>query len=92
VKAGQIVKVKVLTADARTKRISLSIKALLEPAAPRGGGQRPAPATGSAQARPNPQKPGQQAPPMRAKTPPVPPPPATMNDKIAALTARFQKR
>jgi len=32
VKAGQIVKVKVLTADARTKRIALSIKALLEPA------------------------------------------------------------
>ena len=35
VKAGQIVKVKVLTADARTKRVSLSIKALMEPAASR---------------------------------------------------------
>ena len=33
VKTGQIVKVKVLSADTRTKRISLSIKALLEPAA-----------------------------------------------------------
>lgn len=32
VKAGQIVKVKVLSADARTKRIALSIKALQEPA------------------------------------------------------------
>ncbi|WP_158750908.1 Tex family protein [Acidobacterium sp. S8] len=32
VKAGQIVKVKVLSADARTKRISLSMKALMEPA------------------------------------------------------------
>jgi protein Tex len=35
VKAGQIVKVKVLSADAKTKRISLSIKALHEPG-PRG--------------------------------------------------------
>ena len=34
VKAGQIVKVKVLSADPKTKRISLSIKALQAPAAP----------------------------------------------------------
>jgi uncharacterized protein len=33
VKTGQIVKVKVLSADAKTKRIALSMKALLEPAA-----------------------------------------------------------
>jgi len=33
VKTGQIVKVKVLSADTKTKRIALSIKALLEPAA-----------------------------------------------------------
>jgi protein Tex len=33
VKTGQIVKVKVLSADTKTKRISLSIKALLEPSA-----------------------------------------------------------
>jgi len=31
VKAGQIVKVKVLSADAKTKRIALSMKALQEP-------------------------------------------------------------
>jgi uncharacterized protein len=31
VKAGQIVKVKVLSADVKTKRISLSMKALMEP-------------------------------------------------------------
>ena len=30
-KTGQIVKVKVLSADTKTKRIALSIKALLEP-------------------------------------------------------------
>ena len=38
VKAGQIVKVKVLSADLKTKRIALSIKALMAPAQ---GGQRP---------------------------------------------------
>jgi protein Tex len=32
VKAGQIVKVKVLSADVKTKRIALSMKALMEPA------------------------------------------------------------
>ena len=76
VKAGQIVKVKVLNADARTKRVSLSIKALLEAPAQRNGeprsnfGRQSAPAS-----------------------PPKPPsPPLTMNDKIAALTARWQKR
>ncbi|MFC6646242.1 Tex family protein [Granulicella cerasi] len=39
-KAGQIVKVKVLSADAKTKRISLSIKQLLAPSAPQGGGKK----------------------------------------------------
>jgi uncharacterized protein len=34
VKAGQIVKVKVLSADPKTRRISLSIKALQAPAGP----------------------------------------------------------
>ncbi len=98
VKAGQIVKVKVLTADARTKRISLSIKALLEPAAQRGAGVRPA--GNMNQARPvagpvtAPKKPGPSTP-VRGKVS-APPPPApvaaTMDDKIAALTARWQKR
>lgn len=46
-KVGQIVKVKVLSADAKTKRIALSIKALQEPA-PRGG--KP---TGKPSARPD---------------------------------------
>jgi uncharacterized protein len=40
-KAGQIVKVKILTVDAKTKRISLSIKALLSPVA---AASRPRPA------------------------------------------------
>ena len=76
VKAGQIVKVKVLSADARTKRVSLSIKALLEAPVQRNGGPR--------------SNSGRQSAPASLPKPPSPPP--TMNDKIAALTARWQKR
>jgi len=42
VKAGQIVKVQVLNADPKTKRIALSMKALMPPAAPQPK-PRPAP-------------------------------------------------
>ena len=62
VKTGQIVKVKVLSADTKTKRISLSIKALMVPAA-----------------KPAPKK-------------QAPPPPASMNDKLAALSAKWKTR
>ncbi len=106
VKAGQIVKVKVLTADAKTKRIALSIKALLEPLA------RPAPRPNSQVRHPeraqrvegsavSPQRPGiQQRPgnPPRPSTQPnnhpTPPKaaPATMEEKLALLTSRFSKR
>ncbi len=117
VKAGQIVKVKVLTADAKTKRISLSIKALLEPAT--RPVPRPAPpqaASNSVQQRNlNPQRlnispviPGNSqrtGAPQRSGNPPRPnasnrsnqaaPPkiaPATMEEKLALLTARYSKR
>ena len=63
VKTGQIVKVKVLTVDAKAKRIGLSIKALMAPAG-----------------RPAPKK--QQA----------PAPPQTMEDKLAALSAKWRTR
>jgi len=80
VKAGQIVKVKVLSADARTKRVSLSIKALFDNSAQRGPAQKPNAArqNDSRQSRPS--------------TPPKPPPAPTMDEKIAALAARWQKR
>jgi uncharacterized protein len=42
VKAGQIVKVQVLTADPKSKRIALSMKALMPPAGPRPAAPRPA--------------------------------------------------
>jgi uncharacterized protein len=80
VKAGQIVKVKVLSADARTKRVALSIKALLENTGQRGG---PGSRDGQAILR----KTGPAASPKSS-----PPPPPTMENKIAALTARWQKR
>jgi uncharacterized protein len=75
VKAGQIVKVKVLSADARTKRVSLSIKALLE-TAPR------------VEKRPGNATPNQRNAPVKTS----PPPPQTMEDKLAALAARWGKR
>ena len=62
VKAGQIVKVKVLTIDAKAKRVGLSIKALTAPA---------------------------------SRTAPVkqaPPPPASFNDKLAALSSKWKTR
>ncbi len=62
VKAGQIVKVKVLSVDTKAKRIGLSVKALSTPAS-----------------RPAPKK-------------QVPPPPATFEDKLAALSAKWQTR
>lgn len=65
VKAGEIVKVKVLNADAKTKRIALSIKQLQEPEPRR---QRPAPAGTAEPAKPS------------------------MEDKLAALAAKFNKR
>ena len=92
VKAGQIVKVKVLSADARTKRVSLSIKALLEPSAPRAGGKRPEAQPGQARngnAASNRGNPAAKAP-AKSAVPPSPPP--TMDEKIAALSARWGKR
>ena len=62
VKAGQIVKVKVLSVDTKAKRIGLSIKALSTP-----------------DSRPMPKK---QAPPL----------PATLDNKLAALSAKWRTR
>jgi len=91
VKAGQIVKVKVLSADARTKRVSLSIKALLE-----GTGGSGAKQTGQARpaagARPQSSRSNGAQSQQKPAAPRTPPPVQTMEDKIAALTARFQKR
>jgi len=74
VKAGQIVKVKVLSADAKTKRIALSMKALMAPA---GGASQPR------DLRPQPR--GSKLPP--ATKPPVQP---TLDDKLAMLSTKWR--
>ncbi|WP_263357104.1 Tex family protein [Acidicapsa ligni] len=106
VKAGQIVKVRVMSADARTKRISLSIKALLENSGQRAAGQKPQQGAKDGQrgGQRSDQRGGQRTGPQngqqngqrpaqsgRAVAPP-PPPPMSMDDKLAALAAKFNKR
>jgi len=89
VKAGQIVKVKVLSADARTKRVSLSIKALLEATAQRPGAKRADAPRRSSNPSANPNSNSQ----GRGNVPPkAPSPPPTIEEKIAALANRWQKR
>lgn len=77
VKAGQIVKVKVLTADLVTKRIALSMKALMAPSG------RPVETT----SRQQPKVPAGMS---RAKSKPAPP--QTMDDKLAMLSTRWKVR
>jgi len=82
VKAGQIVKVKVLSADAKTKRIALSIKALHE-AGPRG--VRPA-AQGSSATNVRPVVKAQ----VPVKTQMPAKAPVSLEDKLAMLTSKFR--
>jgi protein Tex len=84
VKAGQIVKVKVLSADAKTKRISLSIKALFE-AGPRGV----KPAAGAPVAAKGPGRPVVKAP-VAAKAPV--PAAVSFDDKLAMLSSKWKGR
>jgi len=79
VKVGQIVQVHVLSSDAATKRIALSMKT---------PGARPAPVLNPAQDS----KPSQGMAPRRDKPVPPPKPELTMDDKLAALTDRWKKR
>jgi uncharacterized protein len=77
VKAGQIVKVKVLTADLVTKRIALSMKTLMVPSG------RPVEAMSKQQSK-------IPAAMSRAKSKPAPP--QTMDDKLAMLSTRWKVR
>lgn len=92
VKAGQIVKVKVLSADAKTKRIALSIKALFE-AAPRGAKPAALPQTqmqthAKGQARPVIRAPmqGREQASVKAAAP------ITMDDRLAMLSTKWKGR
>jgi uncharacterized protein len=84
VKAGQIVKVKVLNVDAKTKRIALSIKALHE-AGPRGP-KRGEGGTASAKE--------QGRPVVKARVPvkTVVPAPVSLDDKLAMLSTKWKVR
>jgi uncharacterized protein len=97
VKAGQIVKVKVLSADIKTKRIALSMKALMAPA--QGGGSRPGQGSQGGQASgganrqqqssssSRPQGKPQQA---GSQNKPQAPKPQTMEEKLAMLSSKWK--
>lgn len=82
VKAGQIVKVKVLSADAKTKRISLSIKALFE-----AGPRWVKPAAGAPVAAKGQGRPVVKAP-VAAKVPAA----VSFDDKLAMLSSKWKGR
>ncbi len=86
VKTGQIVKVKVLSADTKTKRIALSIKALLEPS------PRPVKANSKPAQKPAAVSATKPAPAAAPKPAPAPKPAQTMNDKLSALSMKWKVR
>jgi uncharacterized protein len=77
VKVGQIVKVKVLSADVKTKRIALSIKALME-AAPKTQHSKPQSAKPQS-ARPQPPKPAEK-------------PQLSVDQKLSMLSSKWKVR
>jgi uncharacterized protein len=87
VKAGQIVKVKVLSADAKTKRIALSIKALFE-AGPRGVKPGVEASTASTKVQGRPSKKTQ----IQVKTQVPAKAPVSFDDKLAMLSSKWKGR
>jgi uncharacterized protein len=85
VKVGQIVKVHVLNADAKAKRIALSMKTQGAPA------QRPKP-EGPRPPSGQQQRPQQNRPPVAKPQPKPQPPPPTLEDKISLLANRWKNR
>jgi uncharacterized protein len=81
VKVGQIVKVKVLSVDAKSKRIALSIKALQASELPKVKHGAPAPRNQPVQ-----------RPPQAAIQQPKQAPKPSIEDKLAALNSRFRTR
>ncbi|WP_433973969.1 Tex family protein [Tunturiibacter lichenicola] len=86
VKAGQIVKVKVLSADAKTKRIALSIKALHE-VGPRGA--RPGGSGSPAAAKVSGRSASVQ---VKASIPVAVKAPVSLDDKLAMLSSKWKGR
>ena len=92
VKAGQIVKVKVLSADIKTKRIALSMKALAP--AQGGGGNRPAQGAqgsgGGANRQQQSSSRPQGKPQSGSQNKPAAPKPQTMEEKLAMLSSKWK--
>ena len=88
VTVGQIVKVKVLSADPKTKRIALSIKALEEPTRRPAKPESKAPATFQAKS------PGKGPAKPQHKGKPLPPhkPEPTLEEQIAFLNSKWRTR
>jgi protein Tex len=82
VKAGQIVKVKVLSADIKTKRIALSMKALMGPG--QGGSRPPKDAAAQGNGGANRQQQRPQSKPQGATKVP------TMEEKLAMLSTKWK--
>jgi len=87
VKAGQIVKVKVLTADPKTKRIALSMKALHEPPAKHPPKPQPKP-----QSKPQTKLQSKPQPKLQPKPKPQPKLELTFEEKVALLAAKWKTR
>jgi uncharacterized protein len=94
VKAGQIVKVKVLSADLKTKRIALSMKALMgpgqgaaKPKEPGAQGQQGGGANRQQQPQSRPQGKAQGGPQQGR---PQAPKPQTMEEKLAMLSSKWK--
>jgi protein Tex len=90
VKAGQIVKVKVLSADIKTKRIALSMKALMGPG--QGATARPKEqaAQGGGAAKPGAGRPGAPQGNRQPQRPQAAPKPASMEEKLAMLSTKWK--
>jgi uncharacterized protein len=88
VKVGQIVKVKVLSADVKTKRIALSIKALLEPAA-RTAPDKSAPGGRQPDSRSKTQSNNQGGRPQLSKPMEKP---LSVDEKLSALSSKWKVR
>jgi protein Tex len=90
VKAGQIVKVKVLSADLKTKRIALSMKALMGPGQGAAKPKEQGPQGGNNGGGANRQQQPQSRPQSKPQNKQAAPKPQTMEEKLAMLSSKWK--
>jgi len=90
VKAGQIVKVKVLSADLKTKRIALSMKALMGPGQGAAKPKEQGPQGGNNGGGANRQQQPQSRPQGKPQNKQAAPKPQTMEEKLAMLSSKWK--